>query len=208
MIIQDGTVRMTRVRDRGFTLVEVIVVSLLVLVVVGGLLTTYLVGQTSFFSAEAATVIQQQARQAFDNVVRELRESTTVSCGTAGTTTTCTSRRLNFQVVQGYAGGSPVLGDGTTTDRFAHFIITGTGADEQLVRCDGSTAPTVAITDFSGCRVLANHVDGATSDLRWDNVARIVTLNLEIEYAHSILPTGSQTTGVLTSQVKLRNPSS
>ena len=38
MILQDGTVRMTRVGDRGFTLVEVIVVSLLVTVVVGGLL--------------------------------------------------------------------------------------------------------------------------------------------------------------------------
>src|SRR3989338_2492892 len=63
----------------GFTLVELIVVSALLMIVGGGLLTTFMTGQTSYLSADAYAQVQQEARRAFDNVVRELREAGNVT---------------------------------------------------------------------------------------------------------------------------------
>ena len=193
---------------RGFSLVEVLIVSLLVIVIGGGLLTAFFAGRTSFLLADVSTIIQQQARQAFDNMVRELRESATISCAEAGTTSTCTDRRLNLQIVRNYVGGAVVLGSDLAVNDFIHYIITGTGDDAQLVRCRSSAATTATSTfgDFSGCRVLANYVDGASSNFSWDNMDQNITLNLEIKYMDTALPTGSRTTTVLTSRVKLRNP--
>ena len=196
----------------GFTLVEVLVVLLVVAVIGGGLLTSFLAGRTSFVSADASVLIQQQARQAFDNMVRELRESATISCGEAGTTTSCTSSRLNFQIVRSYSAGAVELGSDVAAGEFVHYIITGTGNNAQLVRCRSTAATTATATfgTFSGCRALANYVNGSASVSRfsWDSTTRIVTPSLEIAYQHPVLPTGGHTTGVLTSRVRLRNPAS
>ena len=196
---------------RGFTFVEMLVVAVLVLVIGGGLLTSFLVGQKSFLSSDATALIQQQARQAFDTMVRELRESDTMSCGEAGTTANCTSNRLNFQIVRSYdtATDTVQLGSDVAANEFIHYLITVAGLSGQLVRCrsGAATTPTANFGDFSACRVLANYVDGGVgaSSFSWDSVAQVVTLNLEIEYRSTALPTGGQTTGVLTSRVRLRN---
>ena len=201
---------MPRLRETGFTFAEVVIVALLVSLIGAGLLTSFLMGRTSYLSADALALIQQQSRQVFDDMVRELREATTVSCGEAGTTSACTGSRLNFQIVRAYIGGAVEVGSEAAVGEFLHYIMTTTGNDAQLVRCRSSaaTSTTASFGDFSGCRVLANYVNGAagSTSFAWDDTNRTITLNLEIAYQHPVLPTGSRTTGVLTSRVRLRNP--
>ena len=196
----------------GMTLVEVIVVAVLVSIIMVALVTSFMTGRTTFFSSDASSLIQQQARQAYDNAVRELRESATISCGEAATIATCTNSRVNFQIVRSYNAATDTveLGSEVAANEFLHYIITAAGTNAKLVRCRSAAATTATATfgDFSGCRVLANYVNGApaSSGLTWDTATRTVTLNLEIDYRSNLIPSGGQTTGRLTSRVRLRNP--
>ncbi len=207
-----------RLGQRGFTLVELMIVALLLIVFGGGLMTTFLTGQTSYLSADAYIQVQQEARKAFDNIMRDLRESGNISCGAQGTgcpTAASTTQQLNFQIALGFnlttTAGCPASaicwGTETQANQWVHYVITGQGNNVQLVRCltSGQTDPMPA--SYAGCRVLANSVKGGTSSFSWDSAPanRTVTIRLEIETQNAALPTGRQTTNVLTSQVKLRN---
>jgi len=160
----------------GFTLVEILVVSVLMLVLGGALLTVFLVGQTSSISADAYIQVQQEARKALDIMVRELRESAKVSCNIAAwpagalqeCTTNTNDRRLNFQVVLGYGTTSPCnpdpgicLGANNVKNNWVHYaIINGPNGTKQLVRyVDASElGATPAVCNPASCRVLANNV--------------------------------------------------
>jgi len=200
---------------RGFTLVEFLVVTTLMLVIGGGLLTSFLVGRTSYLSADAYIIVQQEARKAYNNMVRELRESATITCDTNPSFTgDCTNSRLNFQLVTGYIAGSGVtLGSETVPNGWVHYALIGTVPDQQLIRWrdtvpGGGTPSSCSAPD---CRVLANNVKSVTfavDDTDDDPTpldADVVTVNVEVEYESSMLPGGSMTTGGLSSSVKLRN---
>ena len=197
---------------QGFTLVEAVVVVGLLLLIVGGLVTVLLTGQASYLSADAYVQVQQEARRALDSVVRELRESGTVSCGTAAVTASCTGTQLNFQVARNYdpTGGAIVWGSDNADNEYVHYaVVAAADGTSQLIRyrdAAAAGAPPGTCTP-PACRVLANYVDPATTVFAWDAAAanRTVTITLEIEYQNARLPGRSQTTGPLTSRVRLRN---
>ena len=199
-------------KTNGFTLVETMIVTLIAVVIGAAVLTSLMVGRTTFIFSDASALVQQEARRAFDNTVRELRESATMSCGEAATTASCTNDRVNFQIVRGYDAATQTLqlGSEASNGEFVHYIITGAGTNAQLVRCRSAAATTATASfgDFSGCRVLANYVNGGPSTFSWDSPGNVVTVTLEVEYRHPILPTGSRRTGVLTSRVRVRNVAS
>lgn len=198
----------------GFTLTELIIVAALFLILGAGLLTTFLTGQTSYLSADAYIQVQQEARKAFDNMVRELREAgaapgfsvQVVNPGNPG-------RRLDFQIALGYASGAITWGSEAGATQWIHYVITSAGEGARLVRCV-TAGPNDALTEpYTGCRVLANYVDGSTSTFAWDATNRVVTPTIEVRYRNPRLPGGTsaatggfQTTGQLTSRVRLRNP--
>ena len=201
-----------RLQREGFTLVELLVVVGLFLVLVGGLLTLFLIGRTSYLSADASTLVQQESRQAFDNMVRELREAGPAN--QIGTTPLPNGTvQLNFQIVRGYnQAGCPQVcwGSEQALGEWVHYaIIDAPTNTRQLIRCT-NTSQSGAITAFgANCRVMANNIrhPNQTGTNAFIYAPGVVTVNLEIQYQSPMLPNGGQTTGVLTSAVKLRNTS-
>ncbi len=210
----------------GFTLVEIMMVAILGVLLGAGLITTYLTGQTSYLSADAYIQVQQEARRAFDNMVRELRESGNISCGMGQTTTTCTDTQLNFQITRGYNQAAPCpanlicYGSENAALEWVHYgiIVNATNSNNtQLVRYitaagNGGQAAPASCLAAANCRVLANNIDTTTTTFVWDSANRVVTLNVQIRYTSPKLPGGTavsgggwQTTGPLTTRVKLRN---
>ena len=209
-------------RARAFTLVELIIVSALLMVLGGGLLTAFLTGQASYLSADAYVQVQQEARKAFDNVVRELREAGPPgpTAGFPKTTVanppSCpTCNQLNFQVAIGYNSplancpASAICWGDTAANEWIHYAaVTLPGTNIlQLVRCVTANKGDV-ISAGTAClarRVLANNVSSVSFSL--DNPADpdMVTIALRIQYTNPRLPGGSQAIGQLTSRVRLRN---
>ena len=202
----------------GFTLVEVIVVTFIVLIVGAGLLTTFLTGQTSYVSADAYVLVQQEARRALDSMVRELREA---GWGTpsppykAPGVIVATASQLDFQLALGYNlttvpgcpadavcwGASDQSGVSQHNWSIRYREAAGPNGTTQLVREILNTANVVQ----PGTRVLANYVNPATTSFAWDNVNRTATITFESRYQHPAIPNGGQTTGMLTSRVRVRN---
>ncbi len=207
---------------KAFTLVEMLMVMMLFLITGGGLITTFLTGRTSYLSSDAYIQVQQEARKGFDNMVRELRESGNVSCNADIAGAACINQQqLNFQVAMGFNAGAIQWGDGRQPANAANWVHYGfllnpdnnpATTDNQLIRYEGTQvqippANCVAPT----CRVLANNVVTAganPSSFSWTPApanTNVVTINLNIMYQNAALPGGNQTTGLLTSRVKLRN---
>jgi Tfp pilus assembly protein PilW len=199
------------------------IVSALLMIVGGGLLTTFITGQTSYLSADAHIQVQQEARRAFDNVVRELREAG-AQAGQNITTTAglAANSQLNFQIARGYNSEpscqvpTPTIcwGSENATGQWVHYALVSsdgnlnTTNDNQLIRCvDTSQNPgIIATTSCSGGRrVLANHVRSA-SFAYVGGTTQTITVTVQIQYTSPLLPSGSQATPTLTSQVRLRNP--
>lgn len=205
---------------KGFTLVELLVVAVLTVIVAGGLLTAFLTGQTSYFSADAYVQVQQEARRAFDAMVRELREAGPTAG--AGTLMNVSGNQLNFQVAMDYTSAIQ-WGDGVTANNWIHYwLFTNNSLSNnnqvQLLRCTsgapGTAFASPAAVVPANCRVLANNVIVPTAPqivFQLDNAAtpRIVTINLQVRYNSGLLPGGSQSLGTqtapLTSRVRLRN---
>ena len=213
--------------EAGFTLVELIIVSALLMIVGGGLFTTFMTGQTSYLTADAYVQVQQEARRGFDNMVRELREAgAETGQNIAAVSGLATNSQLNFQMARGY---NTELGSVTTTPKgcqtppaicwgsenatgqWVHYALVSTDGsvattnDNQIIRCVDTTASPSIITATTVCsggrRVLANHVKSAS----FKYTSGIITVSLQVEYKSPLLPSGSQATPLLTSQVKLRN---
>lgn len=207
----------TRRMSCGFTLVEIIMVSVIVIVVAGGFLTAFLTGQTSYLSSDSAVQVQYEARRAFDAMVRELRQAR-VNAGTVITTLADGTRQLNFQVAKGYNlttdPNCPVNdvcwgSEAQSTTGWVHYSIIGAaGNNRQLIRCI-NTDETGAVEAYAAasCRVLANAVltTAGVDNFSYDANNRFVTINLQIEVIHPGLPTGRYTAPRLTTRVRLRN---
>jgi len=197
-----------------------LIVTVLLFIVGGGMLSTFLTGQASFMSGEAYVQVQQEARRAFDVMVRELREAQ-MSLGNPTTTLGNGSIQLNFQVALGYNtqtecqnpartcwGGDGVVGD------WLHYAIIGAGNTTQLVRYRNRIevgTPPAPPCAAPTCRVLANNVQHPNTNspssplFAYDLANKVVTINFQTAYNDRKLPGGRQATRVLSSRVKLRN---
>jgi len=201
--------------SQGFTLIELMMVSLLLTIIGGGLLTAFLSGQTSYLSADAYVQVQQEARKGFDNMIRELRESKPSTASPTMDNGNGAGSQLNLQIARGYniAGCDtpPAIcwGSEAANGQWVHYAVVGTSPNKQLVRCVNASEAG-AITSGAGCRVLANKIkvpnSANSATFTFSAPDNSVTMNLEVELQNAVLPTGRQTTGVVTSRVRLRNP--
>jgi type II secretory pathway pseudopilin PulG len=202
--------RITRQKQAGLTLVEIIVVVGLLVGVVTMMLSTFLSGRASYLTMDANMIVQQESRRATDIMVRELRQAGQVSTTDADNE----SIQLNFQVIQGYnqAGceNTTCWGNGVDLDGWVHYAIIGNAGNErQLIRCinDDELGEIVAFDD--DCSVLANYVAHPNADnsdaFVWNAATGEVTTNIEVKYFNGALPTGSVSSGVLSSTIALRN---
>ncbi|MBI2104359.1 MAG: type II secretion system protein [Candidatus Omnitrophica bacterium] len=197
----------------GMTLIEI----LFVLVIFGGLLATLmaslLVSRTSYVSADAFVQVQQEARRAFDVMVKELREAGQVNNNVAIAVPGV--QRLDFQIDRGYdAAACGGVCWGTENPAFpsgwVHYVLdAATPPAPRLMRCVTAGRLDPMPADFAGCRVLANHVSAAlaNSSFVYDHGNRIVTVRLQASLTSQQLPGGTiGTTPVpLMTQVRLRN---
>ncbi|MBI3088408.1 MAG: type II secretion system protein [Candidatus Omnitrophica bacterium] len=76
-----------RHRSAGFTLIEVMIVLTILLGVFGAVLISFLVGRRSHVAGDAYVQVQQEARRAVDEMIKELRGSTTDRLFLVGTDT-------------------------------------------------------------------------------------------------------------------------
>ena len=191
--------------DNGLTLLEILMVAALFGIMAGVLLTGFLTGRNSYLSADAYIHVQQQARQAFDIMTKELRN--------AGNVNVPAAQRLDFQVDQGFETticGGICWGDGTTVGSWVHYAVD--PVNTRLVRFTSANPGDPMPGGCAGCRVLANDVNVAPTATSFSyNVAnRTITCLLQILRTSPQLPGGSMGTqpppSPLRTQVQLRNP--
>ena len=206
---------------RGMTLVELMVVAVILVVIAGGVLTLFLTGRKSYLTADAFILVQQEARKAFDNMVRELRESGNISCGTTGACNANSNMRVNFQIALGYNQAAPCLpnaicwGNEDAAGRWAHYVITtDTPADLRIMRCLTTNQLDAMPANYAGCRTLARYVDTAndatgfpSTRFTWDTANQTVVLRVQIRYNNPSLPGGTESASSvpLVARVRLRN---
>jgi prepilin-type N-terminal cleavage/methylation domain-containing protein len=196
---------------RGLTLTEMLVVLTLLSTLVGALMVSLLVGQTSSLSAEAYVQVQQEARRAFDVMVKELREAGQVNNDVAIAEPGV--QRLDFQVSRGYDAatcGGICWGtdDAAVPTGWVHYVIDTSDPDRaRLVRCTTANRLDAMPAGFAGCWVLANAVEPslANSAFVYDHASWTVTLKIQTSVSSSQLPGGSLGTAPLVTRVRLRN---
>ena len=208
-------------KRRGFTLVEMLVVLVIFGGIMGALLISFLVGKSSFLSADMYIHVQQEARRAFDIMVKELRESGNIDSPTTSPTVGfLNATRVNFQIARGYNinGGCTIpvscatctcrntntvcWGNDTTNCNWVHYLVN----NGQLLRCQSANPDTADATLVaSTCRVMANDLQTFLAD--FDTTAQTVTMRLEIRETSAQLPGGSMgtTPAPLVTRVRLRN---
>lgn len=191
-----------RFRHDGFSIVEMMVVMGLFLTVIAGLMMTFVTGQTSYVTTDAYIQVQQEARRAFDNMVRDVRGAGGIIAVAAG--------QLDFQSALGY--NLAIVGcvanqvcwgaeDQNGTDQPGwglRYRVVGTQLLREIRDGGGVVQP--------GARVLANYVDSGATSFAWNAGERVVTMSFVGRYQSPRLAGGVQTIGPLTARVRLRNP--
>lgn len=114
-----------RSRQRGFTIVELMIALVLSLVVVGGAISIYLNNQESFRTNDSLAKIQENTRFAFELLARDIREAGSNPCGVKAVASTIRDASAttpwwadwNNGTLVGYDGTQtvPTLAVGTTT---------------------------------------------------------------------------------------------
>jgi type II secretory pathway pseudopilin PulG len=193
----------------GFTLVELMFVMTILTVILGGLLTSFLIGRSSYMTSDAYIQVQQEARRALDIMGKELRaarSTVAVSGNPAGS-------QVNFQVALGYdlatAGctanavcwGAQDLSNVNQPDWSIQYRLVGT----QLVRELVNGALVVAGSQ----RVIANSINAAAAGnqpiFAYDPISKTVAIALDVRQVSNQLAGGSMSTSPLTTRVRLRN---
>jgi type IV pilus assembly protein PilW len=138
-----------RGRERGVSLVELMISMLLGLLVVGSAITVFISNRQTYRATENLGRIQENARIAFELMARDLREAGGNPCErdlpTANVLTTANSSWWN-------TWGSPITGFGPTT-AFGDMAF-GTAASERLTGTDAL----VVRSAISGGLTVSNHV--------------------------------------------------
>ncbi len=202
---------------RGFTLIEILMVSVIMAVILGAILVTFVSGQASYMSMDSSIQVQEEARRAFDAMVREIREAGSVT----PTTTVNGKPALDFQVALGYnltlTGCNPnaicwgaVDGTGQLKPnyRMQYRLETIATGRAQLVRevLDAGGAPLSPAMK----RVLSTLVFDPPPNPPFAVSGGVVTIALPFKAPQNPLVPGSISAQpvTLTTQVELRNPSS
>lgn len=201
--------------DRGFTFVEVLIVVAIFMGLSAALLASLLVSRASYVSADAYVQVQQEARRAFDSMVKELHQAgrinNNVSILDPGV------QRLDFQIVLGYDAavcGGVCWGsdDPTLPNGWLHYVLdTADPQNARFMRCVSANRLDPMPAGFAGCRVLANRVNPAlaNSSFTYDHGSRTVTVRLQTSITSPQLPGGTVGTAPapLLTRVRLRNAS-
>jgi len=211
----------------GFSLIELLVVMAMMGVVMGALLTSFLIGRKSYLSADAYVQVQQEARRAFDVMVKELRESgwraTRVQPAPAapviaGGVTAGPGASLDFQIALGYDVGTTITGcptsaicwgaqNGTGTPRYDWSVRYSVNGTRQLIREVFDAPPPAGGNVVQGtARVLANDVQ--TFQVSYTNsTVKTVAIQLAVQQTSQQLAGGSMSTtpAPLQTRVRLRN---
>jgi len=185
------------------TFPELLIVLAIMAIVAGAVYTSSLMGGKLYLSSETYVHVQQQARQALDTMVRELRQ--------ADGTITVAANQCTFQLALGYNLAAPCPANavcigaqdqnGVAQSGWSlRYRLNGT----QLIReiLDNQVPPQV-----QGSRVLANDV----SQLSFTYVGaptNTVTVQLQVQRTSAQLPGGSLAAAPapLITRVQLRNP--
>ncbi len=139
--------RMSRSRQAGFGLVELMVSMLLGLILIGGILSIFLSNQQAFRSNEGLARLQENARISFELMAREIREAGGNPCGAKVVSnvvnTSTTTWSLNWDA------GTVIGADNTQT---ITAVVTGTSSSNRRTNTDaiqvmtGSLGESVALT--------------------------------------------------------------
>ena len=179
------------------TLLEVLIATALFTVLAGVLSVSLMIGRRSYVSADAYVYVQQEARRAFDVMLKELRNAGQVSPAGAFV------QRLDFQIGTGYttaalcpSGVPPQNGICWGTDDLAfpagwlHYALDTVTfpTNPRLMRCATSTQLDHLATPaaFAGCRVLSNRVNtdpARTQFLYTAGTIKTVTITLQVQIA-------------------------
>lgn len=180
------------------TLMELLVTLIILGVVAGAVFTSLLMSRRAYLSAEAYVHVQQEARQAFDAMARELRQARASTLVAAGST--CT-----FQIALGYNLAAPCppndvcwgARDAAGANQVGwklRYQLTGTQLIRQILNAADQPQP--------GNRVLANDV----SQLTFEGT-NTITVQLQVQQASGQLPSGAMAVAPspLVTRVRLRN---
>ncbi len=207
---------------RGFTLIELLVVMAMMGVVMGALLTSFLIGRKSYLSADSYVQVQQEARRAFDVMVKELREAGNVIVTVPGPKT---GQQLNFQVALGYDTAATIANCPASAICLGAQDQAGTPRCREtagipclwgvLYRLGGTNGTQLIreVLDSAGAvnqtRVLANdvNINSLQTFFAYNGAAKTVTINLAITQSSQQLAGGSMSTtpAPLQTRVRLRN---
>lgn len=191
----------------GFSLVELLIVIGALGLVMTATMLMFTSGHQSLRSSDAYLQVQHEARRALDAMSRELREADHIDTESTDQGEDVTdATRLNFQIARGYdvagcAADAVCWGNDTADQEWVHYVLNA----GRLVRCQSDASDT-AVSDYSGCRVLAN--DAQSFLVSYTGASRTVSLELEVQHDSDLLPGGASGTGTLHTHVRLRNPSS
>ena len=152
--------RSVKLRQGGFTIVELMVSLVLGLLLIGGVINIFLTNQQAFRTNENLSRLQENARVSFELMARELRQAGGNLCGASlmanvlNNASTAWSSNWDAGVLQGFDGAQAATG----------IVATGTGVQERVANTD-------AVRVLSG-----GMFDGATITAH-DAVAAQITLN-------------------------------
>ena len=208
-----NTTERTEFPPRGFTLTEMLVVMAILGVLMGALLTSFLIGQQSFRSADAYVHVQNQARQVLDSV-KELYAGGGTKIGVVGNP----PQTFQFQLALGYnltvPVGCPAVGicwgaeDQFGVKQYNWYVqYRVTGPPTQLVRELYQPGPPDVLI---WTRVLANDVDPnpANTFFVYNAATKTVQIHLQILRSSVMLPGGQMASQPLVAQIQLRNTGS
>ena len=193
---------MGRRRNAGLTLLELLIVLAITTIVAGAVYTSSLMGGKLYFSSETYVHVQQQARQALDTMVRELRQ--------ADGTITVAANQCTFQLALGYNLAAPCPANavcigaqdqnGAAQSGWSlRYRLNGTQLIREILDPAGVVQPVT--------RVLANDVS-SLSFTYTGGATNTVTVQLQVQRDSQQLAGGSLAAAPtpLVTRIKLRNP--
>ncbi len=121
-----------RVRQMGFSIVELMVALVLGLLLIGGVVNIFMTNQQSFRTNENMGRMQENARISFELMAREVRQAGGNLCGTTlmanvlNNATTAWTSNWDAGVIEGFDGAQPATG----------IVATGVGVNERVAGTD------------------------------------------------------------------------
>ena len=154
------TWRMGESRQKGFTLVELIIATAVTLVVLAAIFMTYKSQQDSYVSQEQVAEMQQNLRAAFYMMARDVRMAGYDPTGVAGAGMVAANANvINFtmDITGGESDGNNNDGDGQIDEADEHYngVITDIGDDITYSLAGGN----LVRNDLSGNQIVANNID-------------------------------------------------